>query len=46
MEAGEAIEPGWELWLVDSPLPPINGGENGLWLLPADPVGIGGENGS
>ena len=50
-EAGEAIEPGLELWLVDIPAPGINVGENGLrwwviWLLEADEVGSGGENGN
>lgn len=50
MEAGEAIEPGFELWLVDIPPPGKRAGENGFgccerWLLPAEPVGIGGEKG-
>lgn len=30
MEAGEAIEPGLELWLVDIPAPGIIAGENGF----------------
>lgn len=30
MEAGDAIEPGFELWLVESPFPGMIVGENGL----------------
>lgn len=47
---GEAIEPGCELWLVDSPATGPMFGENRLawcerWVLAAEAVGNGGENG-
>jgi hypothetical protein len=47
IEAGDAIEPGFELWLVERPAPGIKVGENGLgaWLA-ADEVGKGGEKGN
>lgn len=49
IDAGEAIEPGFELWLVE--IPGMIVGEKGLplcdkWLLAADAEGIGGENGN
>jgi len=51
IEAGDATEPGFELWLVDNPAPGSRAGEKGfgccvIWLLAAEEVGSGGEKGN